>query len=83
MERENDRRVPFLDTHVIRADNNILILDGCTKLSSSSKSLNHTSNHTESMNANLVLGLKNRITKISHPSLEDKNEIIKHNSYPF
>ena len=85
-EIEKDNSIPFLDTRIVR-HNNTLILDWYRKPTNSGRYLNYLSNHKEKMKVNLVLGLKNRIHKISHESFFNKNlkllfDILKKNSYP-
>lgn len=87
VERENDKRVPFLDTQLIRRPDNTIILDWYIKPTSSGRYINYNSHHTEKMKINLVLAMKNRIIKISHPSLRDininkLNQILLDNAYP-
>lgn len=86
IEKETNNSVPFLDTKVIR-NNNILLLDWYIKPTSSGRYLNYHSSHSEKMKINLVLGLKNRIYRISHRTLYQKNikllyNILIKNSYP-
>lgn len=87
IEKEVDNCVPFLDTKLIRTDNNKIILDWYKKPMCSNRYINFFSNHPNKQKINLVLGLKNRIEKISHPTLLQKNltnlfNILKENSYP-
>lgn len=88
MEEEKQNKIPFLDTHVIRdTANNKLLLDWYIKPTSSERFINYHSNHPEKMKINLVLTLKNRIERISHPSFKEKNifklyNILIENSYP-
>lgn len=87
VEKENNGRVPFLDTEVIRKPDNMVILDWYIKPTSSGRYINYNSHHREKMKINLVLALKNRIHKISHTSLRNKNidklfNILIDNSYP-
>lgn len=87
IEKEKDLSVPFLDTLLIRSDNNIIITDWYTKPTYSGRYINFHSYHTQKIKINLVLGLKNRIFKICHPSFIKKNinklfDILKKNSYP-
>ncbi|XP_044760271.1 uncharacterized protein LOC123317727 [Coccinella septempunctata] len=87
LEEETNRSVPFLDTRVIRASDNKLILDWYQKPSASGRYLHYLSNHTHSQKVNMVLGLKNRILRISHHSLRQKNlrllhQLMMENGYP-
>src|SRR3978361_1736395 len=86
IEKETNNSVPFLDTRVIR-NNNTLLLDWYIKPTSSGRYLNYHSSHSEKMKINLVLGLKNRIYRISHRTLYHKNikllyNILIKNAYP-
>lgn len=87
IEREQNRSVPFLDTKLIRNDNNQIILDWYVKPTNSGRYVNYHSYHTEKIKINLVLALKTRVEKISHPTLRDKNlkilyNTLLENSYP-
>ena len=87
VEVESNNSVPFLDTRVIRQPNNIIMLDWYTKPTSSGRYINYNSNHSTKIKINLILGLKTRISRISHPSLVQNNlkklyNILLQNSYP-
>ncbi|XP_044761653.1 uncharacterized protein LOC123318931 [Coccinella septempunctata] len=87
LEKETDRSVPFLDTKVIRLPDNRLILDWYRKPTSSGRYIHYLSNHTHGQKVNLVLGLKNRIRRIAHPSLRTQNleilfQLMLENGYP-
>lgn len=87
IELENNNSVPFLDTLVIRRPDNTLILDWYRKPSSSGRYLHYFSNHPQRQKINMVTGLKNRIQRISHPTLKEKNmkllyQLMLENGYP-
>lgn len=87
IESETDNSVPFLDTKLIRNHENKIMLDWYVKPTSSGRYINYNSYHSEKMKINLVLGLKLRIVRISHPTLQQQNlnklyNILLDNSYP-
>uniref|UniRef100_A0A6P7GU27 Uncharacterized protein LOC114346723 n=1 Tax=Diabrotica virgifera virgifera TaxID=50390 RepID=A0A6P7GU27_DIAVI len=87
IETETDLGVPFLDTRVIRTENNILILDWYQKPTASGRYINYFSNHTTRQKYNTVLGMKNRITSIVDDTFLQKNldilyKIFRNNGYP-
>lgn len=87
IEEESDRSVPFLDTRLIRTANNVIILDWYTKPCSSNRYVHYYSNHPKKQKINLILALKNRILRISHSTLLNKNlnklnNILIENGYP-
>ncbi|XP_060537265.1 uncharacterized protein LOC132708734 [Cylas formicarius] len=87
VEEEIDKSVPFLDTKVIRNNDNKIILDWYIKPTSSGRYMNFHSYHTTKTKINLVIALKTRIERISHPSLRQKNlnklyDMLINNSYP-
>ncbi|KAI4464816.1 reverse transcriptase [Holotrichia oblita] len=87
VEKESNRSVPFLDTRLIRTSNQQIILDWYQKETSSGRYIHYKSGHTMKTKINVILGLKNRIKKISYHSLlrdnliKLKDTLIK-NSYP-
>lgn len=87
IEHETERSVPFLDTKLIRSENNQIILDWYIKPTNSGRYINYFSNHTYKIKINLILALKTRVEKISHHSLKARNlnklyNILITNSYP-
>ena len=87
IERENGNSVPFLDTRVIRTDNNSIILDWYQKDTASGRFINYFSNHPANQKYNTVVAMKNRITHISHESFLHKNlkklfDTFVNNGYP-
>lgn len=87
IEKEQDRGVPFLDTKLIRDASNTVLLDWYVKPTHSGRYINYNSHHTEKIKINLVLALKTRIEKLSHPSFKLKNlnrlyNTLLDNSYP-
>lgn len=86
IERENDRSVPFLDTQLIRGDDNTIKLDWYRKPSSSGRYINASSYHDIKIKINTILGLKKRIEDISHSTLTEKAlrklfHLMKDNGY--
>lgn len=87
IELEENNSIPFLDTKIIRTQNNSLILDWYQKPTSSGRYINYYSEHNFHIKLNLIKALKNRIEKITHPSLTHQAlhrlyKILLHNSYP-
>lgn len=87
IEVEVDRSVPFLDTKVCRDDKNNILIDWYRKPTNSGRFLNYYSNHPIKQKINLVLAMKDRVTKISHPSLLHNNlrllsQSFVNNGYP-
>lgn len=87
IEEENDRSVPFLDTKVIRTDNNVIKLDWYRKPTSSGRYIHYKSNHDWQMKINVIKNLRNRIVRIAHPdyqrsSLQKLYGILRDNGYP-
>lgn len=87
VEEEDNRSVPFLDTRVIRQQNNSIILDWYQKKSSSGRYVHFHSYHDISMKTNVIRAMINRVEKITHSTLRKdavmklKNIFIK-NGYP-
>ncbi|XP_044751864.1 uncharacterized protein LOC123311820 [Coccinella septempunctata] len=69
IERESNRSVPFLDTKLIRQEDNTIKLDWYQKPSSSGRYINASSYHNIKIKVNTILGLKKRIEDITHPTL--------------
>lgn len=87
IEIESNNRIPFLDTLLIKTNDNVIILDWYQKPMSSSRFIHFHSDQPINVKINLVLCLKNRILKISHPTLHMTNlirlrELLLTNSYP-
>lgn len=87
VEEEENRSVPFLDTKVIRTEDNTIILDWYQKKTSSGKYVHYTSYHDIAMKTNVILAMKQRIKKITHPTLYDAAvrrllNILLKNGYP-
>lgn len=87
IEKENNNSVPFLDTKLIRTSENTIILDWYRKPMCSNRFINFQSIHPMRQKINLVLAMKNRIEKICHPTLKNKNfqllkNIMMENGYP-
>lgn len=87
VEEEENNSIPFLDTKIIRNENNILILDWYQKPTNSGRYINYYSHHPLNQKVNIIKAMKNRIIKIAHPSLREKNliklsDIFCNNGYP-
>lgn len=87
IETEKDNFLPFLDCKVIHELDGSLKLDWYHKPTFSGRYLNYNSAHSFEHKRNVILGLKNRITKICHPSFHQKNfkllcDILSNNGYP-
>ncbi|KAK9892635.1 hypothetical protein WA026_021013 [Henosepilachna vigintioctopunctata] len=87
VEVENNRGVPFLDTLVIRSDNNIITLDWYQKPTSSGRFLNFHSNHPTTQKFNMVVAMRNRVLRICDErfhrgSLRKLFLIFRNNGYP-
>ena len=87
IEQETNNSVPFLDTRPIRQANGTIVVDWYQKPTNSGRYIHFHSNHPTKQKINLVLGLKNRIVKICHPTLRMANliklkSILKTNAYP-
>ncbi|XP_044760692.1 uncharacterized protein LOC123318066 [Coccinella septempunctata] len=72
--------VPFLDTRVIRNTDGDLRLDWYRKPTHSGRYLHYYSNHPHRQKINMILGLKNRIQRISHQTFHQKNLKLLFNS---
>lgn len=86
VEVESGGSVPFLDTKVIRT-NNQLTVDWYQKPTNSGRFLNFHSCHPMRHKINTLVGMKNRVSRISHPSFLQKNlHLLKNqfinNGYP-
>lgn len=87
IEHENDCSVPFLDTRVIRTQENKIILDWYQKPTASGRFLNYFSNHPQNQKYNTVIAMKNRVTHISDEMFLQNNlkklfDIFVNNGYP-
>ncbi|XP_044751677.1 uncharacterized protein LOC123311673 [Coccinella septempunctata] len=87
LEEETNGGVPFLDTMVMRTPENRIILDWYRKPTSSGRYLNYFSNHSHRQKVNMILGLKDRILRVTHPTLKEKNlkmlfQLMVENGYP-
>ncbi|XP_050517473.1 uncharacterized protein LOC126892084 [Diabrotica virgifera virgifera] len=86
-EEDSDSSVPFLDTRVVRTDNNIICLDWYRKDTNSGRLIPFHSYHPMKQKINTIIGMKNRILKISHLSFKEKNlkllfDTLIENCYP-
>ncbi|XP_044745159.1 uncharacterized protein LOC123307022 [Coccinella septempunctata] len=87
LEEETLGSVPFLDTKVIRTNDNNIILDWYRKPTSSGRYIHFLSNHPSKQKINLILGLKSRIERIVHPTKREANlnvlfQLMRNNGYP-
>lgn len=85
-ERESKCSVPFLDTLVIR-EGTTVITDWYRKSMASGRYINYNSFHTTKMKINVVLGLKNRVLRVSNPRFHPANlnklkDVLLQNSFP-
>ena len=69
LEVEQDGVIAFLDTKLIRTSQDTIILDWYQKPTHAGRYVHYLSQHNIKMKTNVVLGLKNRITRLVHPSL--------------
>lgn len=84
---KNNNSVPFLDTRVIRTQENKILLDWYQKDTASGRFLNFYSNHPTNQKYNTIIAMKNRITHISDQSFLKTNlnkilDIFINNGYP-
>lgn len=87
VEKENENSVPFLDTRIIRNQDNNLLLDWYQKKTNSGRYVHYRSYHDIKMKTNVILALKDRIKKITHPTLYHSaiarlKDTLKKNGYP-
>lgn len=87
IEKEKNSSVPFLDSLVIRTNQNLIKLDWFRKETSSGRYINYNSHHKMSIKINFIKEMKHRIEKICHEDYLNKNlEILENlliqNSYP-
>lgn len=88
LEVEDDQQsIPFLDTRIIRTNNNMLLIDWYRKPITSGRYINFWSYHKMSIKINLVKQMKNRVLNVSDQSFHIKNlgilmELFTNNSYP-
>ncbi|XP_050497674.1 uncharacterized protein LOC126878811 [Diabrotica virgifera virgifera] len=86
-EREQNNSLPFLDMLVHRTQDNSLKTEWYRKPISSNRFINYYSEHPTRTKIKLILGLKSRVIKISHPTYREKSlkrlkNILMENSYP-
>ena len=72
-EEDDNGRVPFLDTQVIRRSDNKVITSWYAKPGSSGRYLHYESFHAERQKINVLLGMKNRAINTSHVSFVADN----------
>ena len=65
VEQEIGQCIPFLDTRVIRSEQNKIVLDWYQKGTASGRFINFFSNHLTNQKYNTVIAMKNRVTLIS------------------
>lgn len=86
-EKEDNNSVPFLDMLVVRCDDNVLKTKWYRKPYCSNRFVNYHSYHPMKTKVNLILGMKRRAVKLSHPeyrknALQELKTIFLYNSYP-
>ena len=86
VEIESQNFINYLDTKLINEDNKIII-DWHQKIIFSGRYILFNSNHSYKQKINIILGLKNRVIKISENKFHKKNldilyNIFKTNGYP-
>ena len=87
VEYEKNNQIPFLDMLVTRTENNILKTSWYRKPYCSNRFINYHSYHPTKSKINLILGMKNRAVKLTHPdfrteALRKLSCILVDNSYP-
>lgn len=87
IEIENDQKLPFLDTLVIRKDDNTIITDWYQKPTFSERFLNFYSQHPFAQKINIINNLKTRAMALSHTVFWEKNlllirSFLLKNNYP-
>ena len=88
VEREDEARsVPFLDTKLYREEDGTIYLDWYQKPTASGRYINYFSNHPLTMKTNIIVALKNRISKICDERFLKNNldrlcQILCNNGYP-
>lgn len=86
IEEETERAVPFLDTKVIRSEQNLVKLDWYQKPTSSNRYVNASSYHNIKMKINVILNMKQRIFDIAHEdyrtsAINRLYSILRNNGY--
>lgn len=87
IEIENNNKIAFLDTEIIRTSENKLLIDWYHKPTFSERFLNFNSHHSMKTKLNIINNLKYRATQLSSPEFKEKNlQLIKKylnkNNYP-
>lgn len=87
IEMETDGALPFLDTKVVRTEDNKIILDWYQKTTASGRFINYFSYHPKNQKYNTVIAMKNRVTHISDEifllaNLKKLFNIFLNNGYP-
>lgn len=87
MEEENDNKIPFLDTVVIRNQDQTMSTQWFSKSIASGRLLNYLSFHPTSMKINVAANFIRRVTSLTtdQPLKQQKEVISKHlrlNNYP-
>lgn len=87
VETEKDRSVPFLDTRLVRLDDNSIVLDWYQKPTASGRYINFHSNHPQNQKYNTVIAMKNRVEHISDDRFRNDNkrklfDLFHNNGYP-
>lgn len=87
IEKEIDKKIPFLDTIVIRDSDGHLKTNWYTKPTASGRVLNFFSSHATVHKINTIKNLLHRANKLSSTEFQKENEIkvkniLKNNNYP-
>lgn len=87
VEEETNNSIPFLDMLVLRNNDNMLQTKWYRKPYCSNRFISYHSYHPLRTKINLILGMKNRAVKLTHPqfrdtSLKQLKSILLDNSYP-
>lgn len=87
IELEENKSIPFLDTKIIRTEENSVITDWYQKPTHSWRYIHFLSNHPRSQKVNVLNNVIDRALKLAHPELRQKNlQLVKNafqdNGYP-
>lgn len=87
VENEVEQKISFLDTLLIRNENNVIITDWYLKPTNSERYLNFYSNHSFKQKINIIKNLTYRAINLSNVIFHKKNidlikKFLKNNNYP-
>ncbi|KAJ8977068.1 hypothetical protein NQ317_017230 [Molorchus minor] len=80
-EEDCNNSVPFLDTRLIRRNDNTIITTWYTKPGASNRFIHYKSYHQQKQKINLVTAMKNRVIRTSHTSLASQNLRLLHQRF--